>query len=421
MASDTGSGGGTADQPAGATDAAAELPAAREVADVMAEETPGVCVVTHPLSAAGENATRTLLELLGALTRVSLITADLPEDSAIRDRHKVHEVSKRGAGEGVLVALWRFVRNQVRMARAVRRHDEPVVLFFGATSYLLPILAARMAGKTVVLQPRGDVPLTLRLAWERRVPGPIARFLAGSLWTLERLCYHLATDIVTYTPAMADELGLDGFADKLHTGGARYVDTDAFSPAVPYDDREAVVGFVGRLDEEKCVRHLGEAARELPSALTLRFVGDGPLRAELERDLADLVDAGRVEFTGWVDHEDVPAQLTSMRLLVLPSQPTEGLPTTILEAMACGTPVLATPVSGVPDVVRPGETGFHLPSRSPSAIAATVRRIIERDDLADLSANARRLVESEYSFDAAVDRYRRILRDLDASSGGESP
>jgi glycosyltransferase involved in cell wall biosynthesis len=180
-----------------------------------------------------------------------------------------------------------------------------------------------------------------------------------------------------------------------------------------------VVGFVGRLDEEKCVRQLGEAAREFPPGTTLRFVGDGPVRAELERDLADLVEAGRVEFADWVDHDEVPAELASMRLLVLPSQPTEGLPTTILEAMACGTPVLASPVAGVPDVVRPGETGFTLEGRAPEQIATAVRRVLDRDDLDEISANARRLVETEYSFDAAVGRYREILQPLDGRADGQ--
>jgi len=371
---------------------------------------PDVCVVTHPLSAAGENATRTLLAVLSALSSVSLVTADLPADSAIRDRHEVIEVSSQGAGESVVVAAWRFLRNQIRMAKAVRRREEPVVLFFGATSYLLPILAARAAGKTVVLEPRGDVPLTLRLSWERRLPGPVARPLAGSVWALERTCYHFSDAIVTYTPSMATELELQQFEEKLYPHGARYIDTEAFAPEHPFEERDDVVGVVGRLDEEKCVRELGAAAREFPPGATLRFVGDGPLRGELECDLADLVDAGRVEFAGWVDHDEVPAQLNEMRLLVLPSQSTEGLPTTILESMACGTPVYATPVSGVPDVVRDGETGFHMTDRSPETIGAAVREILAREDLGEIADNARRLTENEYSFEAAVERYRSILR-----------
>jgi glycosyltransferase involved in cell wall biosynthesis len=375
------------------------------------EGVPGVCVITHPLSSAGENATRTLLEILAALTAVSLVTVDLPEDSVIRDRHEVVELSSKSAGENVAVAAVRFVVNQLRMAATVRRREESVVIFFGATSYLLPILVARLSGKTLVLEPRGDVPLTLRLNWERRLPGPLARLLAGSVWALERVGYHLADRIITYTPSMASELGLDAFSGKLHPDGARYVDTDAFDVAVPFAERDRVVGFVGRLDEEKRVRALAAVAKRLPEDVTFRFVGDGPLRDSLEATLAEERATGRVEFTGWVDHEDVPAELNRMRLLVLPSQPTEGLPTTILEAMACGTPVCATPVSGVPDVVRENETGLLLEDTDPDVLAADIETAID-GDLAELSRRSRELIETTYSFEAAVERYRQILESL---------
>jgi len=369
---------------------------------------PAVCVVTHPLAAAGENATRTLLDVLAAVTGVSLVTADLPADSAIRDDREVIELTTKSAGESIPVAAARFLLNQVRMCLVLRRRPEPVVLFFGATSYLLPTAFARLIGKTVIVEPRGDVPLTLRLNWERRVPAPVARLLAGGVWWLERVCYHLADGIVTYTPSMAEGLDLDDFEGKLYPTGARYVDTERFAPRVPFEDREAVVGFVGRLDEEKRIRELAGAVPHLPEDLRVRFVGDGPLREWLETELAAAIDAGRVEVPGWVDHDDVPRELNRMRLLVLPSHPTEGLPTTILESLACGTPVCATPVSGVPDVVLENETGFLLREVDPEGIAEVVERATGAD-LAELGRNGREHVEANYSFEAAKDRYEAIL------------
>jgi glycosyltransferase involved in cell wall biosynthesis len=168
------------------------------------------------------------------------------------------------------------------------------------------------------------------------------------------------------------------------------------------------VGFVGRVDEEKGVRKLAAAAKRLPDDISFRFVGDGPLREELE---ATVSDDPRVEFAGWVDHDDVPAELNRMQLLVLPSQPTEGLPTTILEALACGTPVMATPVSGVPDVVRPGETGFLLSADDPESLAIDIEAVLNRD-IDAISRTGRQLIESNYSFEAAVGRYRTILQSL---------
>ncbi|SIR63905.1 glycosyltransferase family 4 protein [Natronorubrum thiooxidans] len=371
-----------------------------------------VLVVTHPLAPASENHVRALLEILSAITSVALVTTNLSAESSIRDEHEVLEISEYGVGESIPVAAARFVRNQIRMCRTIARRDEGVVLFFGATSYLLPIVVARLLGRTVVLEPRGNVPLTLRLNWEQHVPSPIARGLAGLVWGLEQSGYWLSDAIVTYTPSMAEGLGLKRYEHKLYPNGARYVDTDRFHPWTPFEDRENVVGFLGRLDEEKNVRALAAAARELPADVTFRFIGDGELRAELERELADEVDSGAVEFAGWVDHEDVPRELNELRLLVLPSQPTEGLPTVILESLACGTPVLATPVSGVPDVVREGETGFLLDDVEPTALAALIEEILERPDLEAISEEGRELVATTYSLEGAVNRYEKIFRSI---------
>jgi glycosyltransferase involved in cell wall biosynthesis len=376
----------------------------------VSEPVPDVCVVTHPLSSAGENATRSLLDILGALTTVSLVTADLPADSEIRDRHEVVELTERGAGDALPVAAARFLRNQLRMCRAVARRDEEVVLFFGATAYLLPVLFARLRGKTVLLQPRGDVPLTLRLNWEQRVPSPLARLLAGSVRALERLDYATADGAVTYTSSMAEELGLDPDSPRVYPNGARYIRVDEFRPRTPFPERERRVGFLGRLDEEKGVRELAQVAKRLPDDVTFSFIGDGRLSEWLETELADEIAAGRVELRGWVDHDEVPVELSRLQLLVMPSQPTEGLPTTILEALACGTPVYATPVSGVPDVVRANETGFLMDSRDPDDIATGIESILAREDLADVSLRGRRLIETDFSLDAAVERYRAILR-----------
>jgi glycosyltransferase involved in cell wall biosynthesis len=371
-----------------------------------------VLVVTQPLGSATEGHVDGLLQIIAAITSVTLVTINLPDDSKIRDTTEVVDVADEGVGGSIPVAAIRFLRNQVRMCKTIRRRDEQVVLFYGSTSYLLPIAFARLLGRTVILEPRGDVPLTLRLQWEQRVPTPLARLLAGSVWLLEELGYRLADAIITYTPAMAEELDLDRFEEKLYPDGARYIDIETFSPEVPHEEREQVIGFLGRLDEEKRIRELAEAARRLPPGVTFVFAGDGDLRGWLEDELSAERAEGSVELTGWVDHDDVPDVLNRFKLLVLPSEPTEGLPTVILESMACGTPVLATPVSGVPDVVREGETGFFLRDVEPEAIATQCETILSEGDLTEISHRAREHIVDEYSFDGAVERYERMLESV---------
>ncbi len=370
---------------------------------------PDVCVVTHPLSDAGENATRSLLDILSAVTAVSLVTADLPADSEIRKRHELVELTRKSVGDSVPVAAARFLANQIRMCLVLAHRQERVVLFYGATSYLLAIAVARLLGKTVLVEPRGDVPLTLRIQWEQRLPGPVARGLARLVRGLERAGFVVAHGVVTYTPRMARQLDLNPDTPNVYPTGARYVRTDVFDVTTPVAERERRVGFLGRLDEEKNVRELAAVAKSLPEDVTFTFIGDGDLRGWLEAELAAEISANRVEMRGWVDHDDVPAELNRLRLVVLASEPTEGLPTVILEALACGTPVYATPVSGVPDVVREGETGFLIDSTDPDDIRAELLAILDRDDLGALSANGRELVASEYSFEAAQRRYREIL------------
>lgn len=375
-----------------------------------------VCVVTHPIGSATESHAETLLEIIGAITAVSLVAVSVADDSPLREKYDTVAISDEGGDESVPVAAVRFLLNQLRMALVIRRRAESTVLFFGVTAYLLPILAAKLAGKTVVLQPRGDVPLTLRLHWQRRMPGLLARGLAGIVWTLERIGYHVADEIITYTPSMAEELGLDRFEHKLHSNGARYVDLERFYPRKPFEERDNVVGFLGRLDEEKGIRTLAEVAKQLPEDITFRFIGDGALRDWLEGDLSEEIASGQVEITGWVDHEDVPRELSDLRLLVMPSAPTEGLPTTILEAMACGTPVYATPVSGVPDVVQEAETGFLMNSLSGTRIAVNVVTFMKQKSLINMSDTALELIKEEYSFEAAVDRYSKVLSDINSSN-----
>jgi glycosyltransferase involved in cell wall biosynthesis len=104
----------------------------------------------------------------------------------------------------------------------------------------------------------------------------------------------------------------------------------------------------------------------------------------------------------------MPDYFNELKLLVVPSY-SEGLPGTLLEAMACGTPALATPVGGIAEVIKDGETGFLLPDNSPQSIAQNVIRVLNYPNLAQIADNARALIEREYSFQAAVERYRRIL------------
>lgn len=370
----------------------------------------GVCVVTLRSEPTPQNATRDVLSILAEITAVSLLTTTLADDSPVHGRFDVTEIDSAGSAPGsVLTAAVRFVQNQLRLCLAIARQDAEVVWFFGATAYVLPVLTARLLGKTVLLQPRGDVPETLRLNWERTLPAPVARSLAGIVRTLEWIGVQLAHRVVVYSPGMARTLGLDPASDAVSCLGSRFVDLERFSRDRSMEERDPVVGFVGRLDVEKGIDVLADVAERLAPDVEFVFVGDGEHREDLERQLEAEITSGHAELAGWVDHEDVPAYLNRLRLLVMPSQPTEGLPTTIAEAFACGTPVFASPVSGIPDLVVEGETGFLLERSDADWIADRIERILASEDLDAISDRCVEVAGERYSFEAAVMRYETVL------------
>jgi glycosyltransferase involved in cell wall biosynthesis len=379
----------------------------------MVDKQVSVAVVTQPARReGGKTHAHQLLDILSEIAIVNVLTANLSEDSSIRDEYDVTEFSSSGVGHSIPVAALRFLLNQVRMCVAIARRDDDIVLFFGSTSYVLPVVFSRLVGKTVIVEPRGNVPLSLRLTWEDQVPDPVARLLAGIVWVLERVSYHAATAIITYTPSMAEELDLDKFESKLYTDGARYVDTEKFRPRTDYEKREDLVGFIGRLDVEKGVDRMVEVVKHLPDSIGFVFVGDGDYREMIERELAEEIQDGQVEVVGWVDHDEVPEYLNRLKLHLLMSDPTEGLPTIILESFACGTPVYATPVSGIPDVIQEGSTGYLMDGEHPDDVAQRIERALSGRGSAKMSQRCRSVVERKYGYDGAVERYRDILADV---------
>ncbi|MDH7594481.1 MAG: glycosyltransferase, partial [Methanomicrobiales archaeon] len=139
--------------------------------------------------------------------------------------------------------------------------------------------------------------------------------------------------------------------------------------------------------------------------------GDGQLKQAIEASLQEGGVADRVDLPGWISHDDLPKYLNQLRLLVLPSY-TEGLPNIMLEAMACGTPVLATPVGAIPDVIRDGETGFIMEDNSPECIARNVMRALNDLDLEEVAERGRRYVEGQYTFEKAVERWRGVIQEI---------
>lgn len=148
------------------------------------------------------------------------------------------------------------------------------------------------------------------------------------------------------------------------------------------------LGFAGRLTAQKALPD-ALAALSRVSGAELLVLGDGPERENLEQVTAELGVADRVRFLGPGGREDVLRLFRAVDLVLVTSA-WENLPHTLLEALAVGTPVVATAVGGIPEVVRDGENGMLVAAGDVVALAAAIERVLQdpilRQQLADAAA-----------------------------------
>jgi glycosyltransferase involved in cell wall biosynthesis len=165
--------------------------------------------------------------------------------------------------------------------------------------------------------------------------------------------------------------------------------------------------FIGRLDALKGVRTLLEAWKSLD--VPLRVVGDGPLRPEVESAAAA---NPHLSYLGHLDHQDVIAEVQGARALLFPSIWYEGLPMTIIEAFACATPVIASDLGGMSEMISDGSTGLLAAPGDAARLAALVRWSSEHPAaLARIGAAGRaeylRLYTADRHYDALMAIYER--------------
>lgn len=189
--------------------------------------------------------------------------------------------------------------------------------------------------------------------------------------------------------------------------GATYVDQSNFDVETPFSDREKVAGYLGVLNERKGIAELMESVSSIcqsESALQFKIAGAGPL-SDLVTNTASKFDA--VDYLGYLPDDELVKFYNSLELFVLPTE-SEGLPNVALEAMACGTPVLATAVGGLPDLINDGENGFFMEDNTPDTIEVNISRALD-SDLQAVSERARDTVRKKYTFEDAVRRYEQIV------------
>jgi len=179
-----------------------------------------------------------------------------------------------------------------------------------------------------------------------------------------------------------------------------------------------VIGFVGRLSPEKGIDYLLRAVSGLVKEgldVSALIVGDGELAAALKQEANRLQITDRVTFTG--NRSDTPLLYSAMDVFVLPSQQ-EAFPMVLLEAMACGVPIVATRVGDVAEIVEPGVSGLLVDTRDAAALQSAIARILSDEALARrMSAAAQARAVDRFSSSAMAKQYLAIYERITDARG----
>ena len=291
------------------------------------------------------------------------------------------------------------------VSRIVRSERiEGIIAFFSFPSGPAAWWAHRNTGVPYVISLRGgDVPgAEPRLALVHRCLGPFRRRILRS-----------ARAVVANSPGLKEmSEKADPVAVHMIPNG---VDTAFFAPAAPPrpENPRPRLLFVGRFQAQKnllwMLEQLAEIRRGAGLSFALDLVGDGPLRPALSARVRELNLAGVVQFHGWKDRAELRAFYQAADLVINPSL-YEGMPNVVLEAMACGRPVLASRVPGNDSAVVDRVTGWLFPLHDAAGFSDCVRTLLGRPDIGvELGIRARARAEREYPWSRTAQSYLEFL------------
>ncbi len=228
---------------------------------------------------------------------------------------------------------------------------------------------------------------------------------AGRARTYEGIVFAGADRVVVTAPAMRQAV-IERYSlpEEKVTVIPNYVDAGLFKPNPNGSPRQGRICFIGRLEEQKNPFALLEAVKGLD--VELLMIGNGSLRGALEAKAQ--AEGLPVRFLGNLPHTALPEYLSSSQLFVLPSF-YEGHPKTLIEAMACGLPVIGADVPGVRELIRHRETGY-LCGTSPEEIRAAIQEVLGDPGLqARIGRNAREFVVEHFALERVAQQELELL------------
>jgi len=264
-------------------------------------------------------------------------------------------------------------------------------------------LAAKMAGIPVIATAHGFTDVTRSVSFYERL----------DRWFLK----HFFKKIVTVTDKLLPDLSAERRAvisNGIDVEKFKHNDEKRKALRCEHNIGEAdiLIGTIGRLSKEKNQKMLLEALYPLmrdDERVKVMIVGAGPKEWELKQFAQARHLTDRIIFTGIM--KDTVAAYSAIDIFVLSSL-TEGVPLTVLEAMACQIPVVATRVGGIPEILKDGETGWLVESLNTDALRTAIEVLLGSvEKRQSLTASAHAFVQANYSLEKMREAYRQVYNE----------
>ena len=299
---------------------------------------------------------------------------------------------------GAWYSLW-----QVRQFR-----PDVVHVFFGIPDGPIGWLLKRVYGLPYIISLRGaDVPSdeVKRFAKQYKVLRPFVRWLRHDTDAL----VAVSNGLRSYAKEMAPDLPIQVIPNAI--------DLSAFTPPLHRETKGPVrLLYVGRFNTFKSVETLVAAVGRLShmevGEFELNLVGEGEQRPVLARRVSELGLTRRGHFVGWVARDCIADHYRRADIFVTATT-WEGMPNTVLEAMACGLPIVGTQASGLRDLVHDDINGYLVPIKDPDALAEALARLVDNGyERRRMGRESRKLAEREFAWEYIAEQYTRVYEQV---------
>lgn len=285
-----------------------------------------------------------------------------------------------------------------------KRRIDLVFFAFGQDHQMVPILFSKIMGKKIILRSDGRPSLVVEKYLEDQ-----SRIKKYFFLIIEYFNYRTVDLLVSESGYMLVENRQDR---PGHSGVANLpVDTIFFKRWITPSERPYDLGYFGQLVKGKGIMNLVESVADIVMSkknVSIIIGGKGEQKEEIVRFIHDNNLEQNIHIVDWIPPEKFPDYLNSVRFFILPSS-LEGLPNTVLEAMACGAVVLSTPVGGIPGVITDGVSGFIMENNSVPCITKNIMRVLNYPQLERIADNAQAVIQQEFSYEVTLKRYSNLI------------